>query len=175
MIPSPARLYAVLISVAALAACATEPVYAPAERPGGPGYEEQQIETNRFRITYIGRASADLAEIDDLALLRAADVTLAEGRAWFEVVNRRVEADSAAPPTSPRFSFGVGVGSVGRSGGVSVGASTSTGVDARGTPRGVVLEILLGDGEKPDGAYAAAEVADNIRATRLSPAGDAES
>ena len=52
--PSAAALCAgALCATLTLQACATGTHYTPAARPGAPGYSEQQIETDRWRVTFI--------------------------------------------------------------------------------------------------------------------------
>jgi len=50
------RLTLPLIAAASLAlsACASLAPYGPPMGPGGQGYVEQRIESNRFRVTYNG-------------------------------------------------------------------------------------------------------------------------
>ena len=80
-----------LALVLGLAACATPSVYAPATRPGGAGFSETRIENDRYRVTY--RDAANEASAADFALLRAAELTLAQGYDWFVVDQRSTERD----------------------------------------------------------------------------------
>lgn len=158
------------------AACATTPiVYEPADRPGDVGFRDQRIESDRYRVTYVGPQNTPSDVLQDFALLRAAELTLADGQDWFDVVNRRVETGPGTSSSSPRFSIGVGLGSSGGNSSVGVGVNTGFGGGGGGRggePRAVVLEIVTGSGDAPDGAYQAAEVAANVRATRLTSAAD---
>lgn len=152
-----------------LAACASAPVYAPAAGPRAAGYSETQIETNRFFITYRAPSAADPTLLQDYALLRAADLTLANGRDWFWVDRSEVDESQSG---GFRPSIGVGIGSWGRhvGGGVSVnipvplGGSTARAIAAR-------LEIRFGEGVKPDAAntYDARAIAANLRARLQAP------
>ncbi len=140
-------------------ACATTAPYSPAVAPGKVGYFEQQIEPERYRISYRGPSGMGPNETEDLVMLRAADLTLSHGYDWFRIVERYGEA---AAPTRPRFSFGVGGGSYGRGGGVGVGTSTGFGGEQSYVSN---LEILIGRGAKPTtpDAYDARQVSQVIR------------
>ena len=70
----------------ALSACASLAPYGAQMGPGGQGYAEQRIESNRFRVTYNGVGAP--GPVMDMALLRAAELTTAEGYDWFEVTQR---------------------------------------------------------------------------------------
>lgn len=163
----------VVVAVAALAACATTPVYAPATRPGAAGYSETQIEANRFFVTYRAPGAADDALLQDYALLRAADLTLANSRDWFWVDRRTVDSQSGRRG-GPSVGVGVGGGSWGGrgGGGVSVGMNFPLGGGAGGArATAATLEIRFGQGAKPDAAnaYDAHAIAANLRARLLAP------
>lgn len=155
----------------AVAACATAPpVYAPAQRPGAPGFTEQRIETNRWRVIYRAGAGADPAIAADFALLRAADLTILSGNDWFVVDRRDVETERGS--AGPRVNVGVGGGDYGRRSGVGVGVGVGIPLgEARPGPSTTALEIRMGRGARPEGpdAYDARDVAQNIRARRNAP------
>lgn len=161
-----------LAAVLALAACASNPTYTAATAAGGAGYSERQIESNRYFVTYRSGTSAETGLLEDYAFLRAADLTLEQGRDWFWV-DRISYEDLNERSNGPTFGIGVGGGSWGRSSGGSVGVGMSFplgGRSAVGNARGATLEIRLGDGAKPDdpAAYDARSTSETIRA-RLGP------
>lgn len=133
-----------------LAACASAPtLYAPASGPRGVGFSEYRLETNRFRITFRGGAGAPMAQVADYALLRASDLTLAQGYDWFRVSERYMS--QTAPSSGTRLSIGTGSGSFGRHGGIGLGLGTS--FDLGGGPSlSQTLEIVMGKGAPPTGA-----------------------
>lgn len=77
------------LAIPLLAACAsTGTIYAPADEPGEVGYTERKISDNRYRVTFLGDDDASLAEVQDYALLRAAEVTVFQDFDYFEVESR---------------------------------------------------------------------------------------
>jgi hypothetical protein len=161
----------VIAATLALSACATTPAYAPAAAQGGAGYSERQIESNRYFVTYRAPSGADQSLLHDYALLRAADITLENGRSWFWVDRRTFDGEA---PRRGGASIGFGIGSARWSGnssiGTSVGVSVPVGVNSGASARAATLEIRLGEGPKPDdaNAYDARAIATNIR-TRQTP------
>lgn len=160
-----------LVAAIALTACATTPTYTRAATPNGAGYSEQQIESNRFYVTYRAAGSADAARLEDMALLRAADVTLEHNHDWFWVDRRNVDNASS---TSSGPTIGVGVGGASFGGhsafGSSVGLSFPLG-QHHDTASAATLEIRFGEGAKPDdaNAYDARALSANLRARLMSP------
>jgi hypothetical protein len=151
----------------ALSACASAPPpYAPAVAAGDAGYSETQIEANRYFVTYRAGGAADAALVQDYALLRAAELTLARGRDWFWVDRRTFDAP-AARGYGPSIGVGVGAGSWGGRTSTSVGVSANfpVGGGPSGRARAATLEIRLGQGVKPDdaNAYDAHAIVANIR------------
>lgn len=144
------RLIIASLAALTLAACATSPtVYQPATGPQAVGYSEYRIEPGRYRITFQGGPGAPPQQVTDLALLRAADLAIAEGYDWFRVSDRFLQGQA---DRGPRFSFGVGGGSFGRHSGVGVGVNTS-GMSLGGGPSVTsTIEVLMGRGERPRGA-----------------------
>jgi len=154
-----------LLLLAALAGCATAvgTSYAPADRKGF-GYVSTRIEQDRYRIAFSGDGATSAALVEDYALLRAADVALANGYDWFRVVTKDVSAEKRGG-----VGLGAGVGGGGSNVGVGVGGDFgSVGAKKFFTAR---LEVLFGKGEKPDdaGVYDAREVAETIRARTGAP------
>ncbi|MCS6625656.1 hypothetical protein N0B44_22335 [Roseibacterium beibuensis] len=162
------RLTLPLIAAAglALSACASLAPYGPQMGPGGQGYAEQRIESNRFRVTYNGVGAP--GPVADFALLRAAELTEAQGYDWFEVTQRWTDGrlDSAGG-VRPSVSIGAGSSSYGgrygsyRSSGVGVGL----GLNFSGpSPTSTTLEVVMGNGETPDrpNAYDASSVHDSL-------------
>jgi len=160
------RIFAAAALAAVLTACASTPTYGPATRDGGAGYTETQIESNRFFVTYRAPGGADRALVQDYALLRAADLTLQNGREWFWVDRRTFE--EGAQRSGPSIGIGVGGGRYGGSTGTfgSVGVNVPVGGGGGGRARAATLEIRLGEGVKPDdpNAYDARAISQNIRA-----------
>jgi hypothetical protein len=79
--------------VLAVSACASGPAYQPAASATATGYSEQRIENDRWRVRYTGTSRMSSAQVQDYALMRAAEVTLANGGQWFEVVNADTDKD----------------------------------------------------------------------------------
>jgi hypothetical protein len=144
------RIVPAALAALALSACATQPtLYRPAEGPRGPGYSEMRIEPGRYRITFRGGPGAPAEQVSDYALVRAADLTIAEGYDWFRVADRYI--DRRAGVGGPRMSVGVGGGDFGRRGGVSVGVGTDFELGG-GPALSATVEVVMGRGERPKGA-----------------------
>jgi hypothetical protein len=132
----------------ALAGCASAPtVYAPAAGPQTPGYSELRIEPGRYRVTFRGGPGAPEAQVADYALLRAADLAIAEGYDWFRLVEKQTRL--AAPDNGPRVSIGAGGGPSPYRSGVGVGLGTSFNLGG-GPAIAQTIEVLMGKGPKPD-------------------------
>lgn len=155
-----------------LAACATAPAYAPAAGPAAAGYSETQIESNRYFVTYRASGSADTALLQDFAMLRAAELTVQNGRDWFWV-DRRTFDDQRMQHTGPSIGVGIGAGNWGRHSGVNVGVGVNIPIGGQNVTRAraATVEIRLGDGAKPDdpNAYDAHALSANLRARLLAP------
>jgi len=146
----------------ALSACASLAPYGPQTGQGGQGYAEQRIESNRFRVTYNGVGAP--GPVADYALLRAAELTTAQGYDWFEVTQRWTDGrlDSAG---GLRPSVGVGYGSSRYGGYRSSGVGVGVGLNFSGpSPTSTTLEVVMGNGERPDrpNAYDARAVQDGL-------------
>lgn len=149
--------------ILALSACASAPTaYAPAGA-GRVGYHETQIENDRYRVSFTGGADVSFSRVEDLALRRAAELTLENGQDWFEVIGRdRQSRGDRDGPVSVGASAGQSFGSGGfRGSSVGVGISISPGRERRST---VWLDILTGHGMIPAGPnyYDARSVVENI-------------
>ena len=160
-------ILAVAASAVALTACASLAPYGAQVGPSGQGYSEQRIENDRYRVTY--RGVGDPGPVADLALLRAADLTLQDGYDWFEVTQRYIDGrPDSAGGFQPTVSIGGGSSRYrGRYGGYSSsGVGVGVGLNFSGpSPTSTVLEVRLGRGQKPERseAYDAREVQQALR------------
>ncbi len=151
-----------LLLALALAACTTPTVYAPLQTPAGSGFSETRIEPDRWRVTFRGGSDAGRERVADLTLLRAAQLTLAQGYDWFRITERYGQA---SPPRGPTLSVGAGSGSYGWRGGSSFGVGVG-GIPLGGGPQlAETVEIVMAKGETPKGdaaVYDARSVASSI-------------
>ncbi|MDO8902745.1 MAG: hypothetical protein Q7V15_15475 [Phenylobacterium sp.] len=156
------RVLACLSLLAILGGCAMAGTpYGPAYGPRGAGFSEYRIEPGRFRVTYQGGPGAPPQQVADYALLRAAELTLAEGYDWFRITDR---ASSGRPGGGPRVSLGTGGGSYG--GRTAIGVGVGTSLSLGGGPALVQsLEVVMGQGQRPadPNAYDARGVRDSLR------------
>jgi hypothetical protein len=84
------KLFALTL-VALVSACSTS--YQPYSYLGGGGYKDVQLSENSFRITVEANGYTSKSQAADLALLRAADLTLEKGFKHFVIVD---SADQSA-------------------------------------------------------------------------------
>lgn len=136
------------LSALALTACASLAPYGAQRGPGGQGYSEQRIESNRYRVSYNGVGAA--GRVADYALLRAADLTTEQGYDWFEITQSWTDGRPGGEG-GVRPSVSIGGGSS-RYGGYSAsGVGVGLGLNFTGPqPTSTALEIVLGRGQKPD-------------------------
>lgn len=140
------RIVAVALTLS-LAACATVPTYyQPAAAPAGVGYSEMRIEAGRYRITFQGGPGAPPEQVSDYALLRAADLALADGYDWFQVTDRYLRRTGQG--NGPRIGLGVGGADFGRRSSVGVGLGTSFNLGP-GPAVVATVEVVMGKGAKP--------------------------
>jgi hypothetical protein len=144
------RLFLIAAAALSLVACATAPtLYQPAASPQAVGYREYRIEPGRYRVTFQGGPGAPPQQVQDYALLRAADLALADGYDWFRVSDRFMEG---RPDRGPQVSLGVGGGSFGRRTGVGVGVGLGSINLGPGPSVAATVEVVMGRGERPRGA-----------------------
>ena len=156
------RLFLPALAALSVAACATAPtLYQPAVGPQAVGFSEFRLEPGRYRITFRGGPGAPIEQVTDFALLRAADLALADGYDWFRISDRFVEG---RPDQGPRVGIGLGGGSSSygwRGGGSSVGVGLGTSFNLGGGPSlSTSVEVMMGRGPQPPGMdiYDAREV-----------------
>jgi len=94
--------------VALVAGCIQPTPYAPAT--GGYGFDEAQIEQNRFRVSFRGNRATSRETVELYLLHRAAEVTLANGYDWFRIVSRSESEehsadDAQATPEPARYRY----------------------------------------------------------------------
>lgn len=167
--------------IVALAGCASQTLYAPAEKRGTDGYTETRLAENRYRVTFTGNSLTPAETVKDYALLRSAELTLQKGYDWFRTAERDTDKKvrsntsfgsdfsfpghttvyqrcgliscSTAVSSSPGFSSGIGVGTT---------TSSSSYSSA--------LEILMGKNPRPQGdVYDARELASTLRELTATP------
>jgi len=79
-----------------IAGCTTPTPYQPLARHGGSagGYSDQQIESNRFRVTFAGNSMTSRETVETYLLYRAAQLTVEHGADWFVMADRNTEKRS---------------------------------------------------------------------------------
>lgn len=156
-----------------LTACASQPLYSPADRPDRPGYWETRLTDDRYRVTFVGRSSTSSEAVKNYALLRAAELTLAAGYDWFEIIARDND-ERLTTRSDPSFTVGVG-SSCYPFGCPIVGSRWYTGVhmdSLRSADRyRSSIEIRLGKGqpEDPTRVYDARELSRHLRGEEQIP------
>jgi hypothetical protein len=163
-----AHLLVCALAVFGLAACSTPTPYQAAV--DDYGYRDQQLESNRYRVSFAGNTATSLETVQNYVLYRAAELTVANGYDYFRVVDRSTESRSGGV-TPGRV--GVGVGGVGGGSGSGVGIGLST-FFGSGYPEyyAVFMDVLMFKGEKPasdDTAYNAREVLRRLEPTLHRP------
>ncbi|MFZ3485322.1 CC0125/CC1285 family lipoprotein [Sphingomonas sp. 3-13AW] len=167
-----ASLGTAIVGALVLAACATPTPYRPATGNGfaRTGYSDEQIEPNRFQVSFSGNTLTSRETVERYLLFRAAQLTLEQGYDYFILVDRDTERRSRTYATPDPY-WGGGFGGFGgwspywrfhgpRYGwggwGPYGGGSPFFNNDIRTVDKyEAVAEIIVGRGPKP---------ADNIRA-----------
>ena len=151
-----------IAACAVLGACASQPtVYAPATGPSASGFSEYRIEPGRYRVTFRGGPGAPVEQVSDYALLRAADLAIAEGYDWFRLADRTTS--QSVRDSGPTVSIGGGGGGGGFRSGVGVGIGTTFNLGG-GPALTQTIEVLMGKGPRPSDrdVYDAREIRRNL-------------
>lgn len=91
------RILAAALTLASLGACATATPYQAAQE-GQRGYQNQQIESNRWQISFSGNSLTDRQTVETYLLYRAAELTVQQGFDHFRVVQKETEASRTLMP-----------------------------------------------------------------------------
>lgn len=161
-----------------LAGCANNrSQYAPALEEGDIGYTESRLGSDRYRVVYRGDAGTPLETVQDYALLRAAELTVAQNYDWFEVAERTAMPEVEANNTA-RAGVQVTTGTTRQTRCGLIGCTTTETVAAPAFPQSEVdfppresnyvasLEVFMGEGNHARSAdiYDARELIASIRA-----------
>lgn len=182
-------LAAAAVSALALAGCETATPYQPLNAPGthaSGGYSDQQIEPNRWTVSFSGNDLTSRQTVERYLLYRAAELTLAQGYDWFTAVDRNTERKTDyvgfddplyagwGGYWGPRwglyrrgYGWGYGYGGFGGGFGRFGGPWGAGAVDLQQVSRYTAsAEILMGRGPKPESdrrAFTARAVIDHLR------------
>ncbi|WP_182977785.1 CC0125/CC1285 family lipoprotein [Gluconacetobacter asukensis] len=170
------RQIAAIALLGLVAACTNPTPYQPATEEG-EGYTTQQIETNRFRVSFQGNSVTSRQTVDTYMLYRCAEVTLENGYNYFVIVNRAVDKNTAYEGYGDNLAWGWGGGWGWRHGGAGFGPWGGTGMNYTEPVNSydAIADIVLYRGTKPANdpyAYDAREVVTAIGPTimRIAPA-----
>jgi hypothetical protein len=85
-----------ILAFAFLVGCAEEPPYFGPAGPDHPtGYTDQQIDQNRYRVSYQGSSSTPRTTVENFLLLRSAQVALQAGYPYFAFDTRDTKSKTA--------------------------------------------------------------------------------
>lgn len=152
------------LALLVLAACAAPTPYVPAD--DGFGYAEQQLENNRYRVSFAGNAATPRETVQNYLLYRAAELTVQTGHDHFTMAGSNLERSTryfgTVDPLFHRGYFGRHHDPLFHSG---LGYST---FDAHPVDSYTAFaDILVFEGEKPPGDVNAYDARDVLR--RLEP------
>ena len=86
------RTAALAAGILLLAGCETAATYHPLESRSGTGYTDEQLASNRYRVTFTGNSVTGRQTVENYLLLRSAEVTAKAGYRWFMFDTRDTEA-----------------------------------------------------------------------------------
>ena len=188
------RITLALAAAAALAlsACETATPYQPLGARGthaSGGYSDQQLEANRWTVSFSGNSLTSRQTVERYLLFRAAELTRQQGYDWFTTVDRNTERKTDYVGFNDDFGYGAGWGGYWgprwglyrRGLGWGYGYYGAGGWGGFGGPVDIQqvsrysaqAEILMGRGPKPAGdrrAFTAGAVLDHLRGTIQYPA-----
>ncbi|MBN2971660.1 hypothetical protein JW805_06475 [Roseomonas aeriglobus] len=184
-----AMMAAVLAGATTLAACASPTLYRPATGYGfnRTGYFDQQIERDRFRVSFAGNSYTSRDTVERYLLFRAAELTLQSSNDYFVMADRDTDKQTRTYTTP---GIGGGWGPYGGFGGFGYWGPSwryygrgfgwrswdpfwgspfwDSGVDVRTVERyEAMAEIIVGRGPKPTNNVRAFDARDVI--DRLGP------
>lgn len=87
------RILAVILALAPLGACAVPTPYQ--EAVDGFGYAEQEIENDRFRVTFEGNLVTPRETVETYMLYRTAEFTVQNGYDYFIIVDRETDQSTS--------------------------------------------------------------------------------
>ncbi len=170
-----------LMTALFLTACATGPLYraADANLSSSVGYRDQELSTGAYEVSFTAPESAGMSKTQDLALLRAAELTLAKGHVWFELITtntKQVQVQRPHPSfqqSASNMTCNTGNGAAGmgcsysNTEGNSIGGMQMSGTGGYEARLITTLVFIMGDGQKPssDHVYEAKATADHLRAS----------
>ena len=96
-------LAAALAGSAALAGCMTATPYQPATASSRLGFSDEQIESNRFRVSFAGNSLTARETVERYLLYRAAELTVQRGFDHFILVTRDTETKTDTYRTPGAF------------------------------------------------------------------------
>jgi hypothetical protein len=155
------RLFLLGAAALTLAGCANGGWYGGGDVARGPGLYETPISADRIRVVHQAPAGMSAFQVEDAALLRAAERTVQAGYDWFVVDQRFTEAHGGGRGDGPFVSIGGGSTDFGRRSAVSLGGSVGFNLGGFGQRQPALtstLEVRMGRGVKPEGAYDARDV-----------------
>lgn len=159
-----------LAGIMLVAGCATPTPYQPST--DGYGYSDQQIEADRYLVSFAGNSVTSRRTVETYLLYHAAELTLATGHDWFVITDRDIDAStrySGWVDSYPGFGFGSGwYGPGGGFGGFGLGLGFGSVSAYPITRYSAQATIVVFSGEKPAdnlNAYDARDVTDRLRPT----------
>lgn len=158
------KLICAITALLFLAACASPTPYAPLT--DRYGYAEQQLEDNRYRVTFTGNTVTAKETVENYLLYRAAELTRTRGYDYFELTDR--DTDKSTRYLSNYTTFGHFRSRHDRFGlHHSAGPGFVTGTSRPITEYEATATILLFRGEKPGDKAQAYDARDVLQ--RLAP------
>lgn len=156
-----------------LAACAVPTPYQAAD--GGYGYKEQQLEENRYRVSFDGNASTEREDVQNFLLYRAAELTIERGQDYFTIVERNLDRSTRYHSHSYANDFGYAGYRSRRSFRRHIGPRYVSGSSYPINEYSSTADIVLGEGEKPAddaNAYDALDVLQRLQSFIRPPAAE---
>ena len=100
------KTLALASAAAILAACATATPYQPAAKPGGSGYSQTKIQSDRFTVSFSGNSLTDRETVENYLLFRAAELAVDNGYESFALVDKDTEKNTRIVSTGAGFNRG---------------------------------------------------------------------
>jgi len=147
-----------------LGACVTATPYQPSSGGiNGLGYSDTKIEPGKYRVGFRGNTSTDRATVENYILLRASELTLADGFGHFVIVDEDEGSTSNFNSTGFNNGFGGGFRRRGFGGGFG-GTTTSRTRERRKFDISVIVQAFPGEKSAENyEAYNASAVLENLR------------